>query len=62
MSSSQPVLEQTDYPSLALGHPSLSCRSVNIAGLDVKVYGLDEVKDNSLPLAAVVRPLLAAVT
>ncbi|KAK1922696.1 Alpha/Beta hydrolase protein [Papiliotrema laurentii] len=49
-----PIPESTDYPSLRLGHPTTSCTSVNIVGLDVKVYGLDEVKHSSLPLAAVI--------
>jgi hypothetical protein len=55
-----PIPESTDYPSLRLGHPTTSCTSVNIVGLDVKVYGLDEVKHSSLPLAAVVSLRLAS--
>lgn len=54
--STETIPEQTDYPSLALGYPPTSCTSVNIVGLDVKVYGLKEVGNSSLPLAAIVSP------
>jgi hypothetical protein len=47
------VLEQTDYPTLSLGHTA-SCLSVSIVGLDVKVYGLEEIKGSTKPIAALV--------
>ena len=52
--SSVPILEATDYPALSLGYADASCISVDIVGLDVKVYGLKEVESSTLPLAAVV--------
>jgi len=48
------IPETTDYPSLSLGYSNASCTTVNIVGLDVKVYGLEETRSSSLPLAAVV--------
>jgi len=47
-------LEETHYPSLTLGHPHSSCKDISIVGLDLKIYGLDEIKGNKLPIAAVV--------
>lgn len=52
--SSQTIPETTDYPALSLGYAASSCTSVNIVGLDVKVYGLEEAKSSLLPLAAIV--------
>lgn len=52
--SSVAIPENTDYPTLNLGYNETSCQTVNIVGLDVKVYGLEEVQSSSLPLAAVV--------
>jgi len=46
--------ETTDYPSLALEHASFSCTDVHIVGLQLKVYGLEEIKGSNLPIAAVV--------
>ncbi len=48
------VLKQTIYPSLALGHPHVLSTEVSIVGLDLRVYGLEEIKDSKLPIAAVV--------
>ena len=52
--SSVPILEATDYPGLSLGYADASFISVDIVGLDVKLYGLKEVESSTLPLAAVV--------
>ncbi|KAL7421065.1 hypothetical protein Q5752_003949 [Cryptotrichosporon argae] len=43
-----------DYPSLNLGHPAVSETDVSIVGLDLKVYGLDEIRGSTLPLAVVI--------
>ena len=48
------VLKQTIYPSLALGHPHVLSTEVSIVGLDLRVYGLEEIMDSKLPIAAVV--------
>ena len=49
------IPEHTDYPTLTLGHHATSCSIVHIVGLEVHVYGLEEIKGSSLPVAAVVR-------
>ncbi|CAD6572983.1 MAG: hypothetical protein TREMPRED_000703 [Tremellales sp. Tagirdzhanova-0007] len=49
-----PIPEHTHYPTLTLSHSDVSCKDVSIVGLDVKVYGLEEIKHNSLPIAAVI--------
>lgn len=52
------ALEQTHYPSLGEGHPVTSCTDISIVGLEIKVYGLEEIKHSSLPIAAVVHSSL----
>ena len=49
------IPEHTDYPTLTLGHHATSCSIVHIVGLEVHVYGLEEIKGSNLPVAAVVR-------
>jgi hypothetical protein len=56
------IPEHTDYPTLTLGHPATSCSIVNIVGLEVHVYGLQEIKGSSLPIAAVVRSISHTLT
>lgn len=53
----KPIPVDTDYPTLDLGHPHASCKDVSIVGLNVKIYGLEEIKHSSLPIAAVVREI-----
>jgi len=43
-----------DFPSLNLGHKPCSKKQVTIVDLDTYVYGLEEIKGNSRPVAAVV--------
>ena len=42
------------FMALSLGHLGSSCKQVSIAGLELKVFGLEEIKDSSLPIACVV--------
>ncbi|ORY33053.1 hypothetical protein BCR39DRAFT_520946 [Naematelia encephala] len=44
----------TDYASLNMGHPATSCRLVLLAGFQVKVYGLDEIRSSDLPIACII--------
>lgn len=48
-----PRLEQTDYDSLAMGH-DFSVKEVSIVGLELQVFGLEEIKDSRKPIVAVV--------
>ena len=43
-----------DESKEALGHPEVSIQELNIAGLQTRVFGLEEIKDSSLPIAVVV--------
>ena len=51
------VITTTDYPSLQCGYPSSSKTEISIVGLELRVFGLDEIRQNGsgLPVAAVVR-------
>jgi hypothetical protein len=49
------VLDRSDYPSLSCGFPQASCISVPIVGMRVLVYGLEEIRDSSRPITALVR-------
>lgn len=48
-----PRLELTDYDSLAMGH-DFSMKEVSILGLDLQVFGLEEIRDSEKPIVAVV--------
>lgn len=45
----------TDYPSLSCGHPNSSRTTIIIVGLEVVVFGLEEIRQSNLPIAVVVR-------
>lgn len=49
-----PTAHVMDYPALDLGNKTCSKTPVSIVDLDVFVWGLDEIKDSKLPIAAVV--------
>lgn len=49
-----PPIEFTDYPSLAMGH-EFSKTDLSIVGLDLQVFGLEEIKDSQKPIVALVR-------
>jgi hypothetical protein len=48
-----PPLEKTDYPSLSMDH-SFSRTVVSIVGLEVQVYGLEEIRDSTKAIVALV--------
>ena len=48
------IPEITDYPTLTLGHIHSSCTDLHIVGLELKIYGLDEIRDSELPISVVV--------
>jgi hypothetical protein len=48
-------ITRTDYPALAEGYPSATRTELSIVGLDLSVWGLNEVKGSKLPIACVVR-------
>ena len=50
-----PPIELTDYPSLAMGH-DFSKTDISIVGLDLQIFGLEEIKDSQKPIVALVRP------
>nr|XP_031861474.1 uncharacterized protein CI109_003078 [Kwoniella shandongensis]KAA5528546.1 hypothetical protein CI109_003078 [Kwoniella shandongensis] len=47
------MAERSSSPR-ALGHPEVSEKDLSIVGLDLKVYGLDEIKDSKLPVAVLI--------
>jgi hypothetical protein len=49
-----PPIEKTDYPALDMGH-SFSRTDISIVGLEVQVYGLEEIKGSSKPIVGLVR-------
>ncbi|RXK38455.1 hypothetical protein M231_04220 [Tremella mesenterica] len=49
-----PILDQTDYSTLSLGHPPVSRKELHIVGLELRVYGLEEIKDSNLPIACII--------
>jgi endo-1,4-beta-mannosidase len=53
MTAKMPRMERSDYPSLDMGH-SFSRKDVSIVGLDVQVYGLEEVKESTKPIVGLV--------
>lgn len=56
------VLDKTEYSDLALGHPPCSCKTVEMVGLKVHVFGLEEIQGSQLPIACVVGlPLMLRV-
>ena len=48
------VITFTDYPTLQCGHPSSSKTEISIVGLELRVFGLDEIRESKLPVAVVV--------
>ncbi len=44
---------------LDCGHPMTSCTPVSIVGLDLKVFGLEEIKESKKPLVVLVRFFLS---
>jgi hypothetical protein len=57
MTARMPRLEKTDYPSLDMGH-SFSRTEVSIVGLEVQVYGLEEIRGSSKPIIGLVSRVL----
>nr|ODO03828.1 hypothetical protein L204_00167 [Cryptococcus depauperatus CBS 7855] len=53
-SSGARILQKTDYPSLAKDYPEPSVRDVNIVGLELKVYGLEEIRTSDRPLVVMI--------
>lgn len=47
-------VEHTDYPSLDLGHASSSRTDVSIMGLELQVWGLEEIEQSKRPLGVMV--------
>jgi len=54
MTARMPPIEKTDYPALDMGH-SFSRTDISIVGLDVQVYGLEEIKGSNKPIVGLVR-------
>jgi hypothetical protein len=54
MTARMPPIEKTDYPSLDMGH-SFSRTDISIVGLEVQVYGLEEIKGSNKPIVGLVR-------
>lgn len=54
MTARMPPIEKTDYPALDMGH-SFSRTDISIVGLEVQVYGLEEIKGSSKPIVGLVR-------
>lgn len=52
----QNPLHTMDFPSLDLGHPACSQRTVDLGDMEVYVFGLDEIAGSNKDVAAVVRP------
>jgi hypothetical protein len=50
-----PPIDRTDYPSLAMGH-DFSKTDLSIVGLDIQVFGLEEIKESTKPIVALVCP------
>ena len=55
-SNRMPPIDITDYPALAMGH-DFSKTEVSIVGLDLQVFGLDEIRESKKPIVALVCPL-----
>jgi hypothetical protein len=56
MTARMPPIEKTDYPALDMGH-SFSRTDISIVGLEVQVYGLEEIKGSSKPIVGLVSSL-----
>jgi hypothetical protein len=54
MTARMPPIEKTDYPALDMGH-SFSRTDISIVGLEVQVYGLEEIKGSNKPIVGLVR-------
>ena len=54
MTARMPPIEKTDYPALDMGH-SFSRTDISIVGLEVQVYGLEEIKKSNKPIVGLVR-------
>ena len=54
MTARMPPIEKTDYPALDMGH-SFSRTDISIVGLEVQVYGLEEIKRSNKPIVGLVR-------
>jgi len=52
-----PPIEKTEYPALDMGH-SFSRTEISIVGLELQVYGLEEIKGSNKPIVGLVRPSL----
>lgn len=57
MTARMPPIEKTEYPALDMGH-SFSRTEISIVGLEVQVYGLEEIKGSNKPIVGLVRPSL----
>lgn len=51
--SKMPPIEKTDYPSLSMGH-EFSMTPLSIVGLDLQVFGLEEIRQSTKPIVALV--------
>jgi hypothetical protein len=60
MTARMPPIEKTDYPALDMGH-SFSRTDISIVGLEVQVYGLEEIKGSSKPIVGLVRFLSSSL-
>jgi hypothetical protein len=56
MTARMPPIEKTDYPALDMGH-SFSRTDISIVGLEVQVYGLEEIKGSNKPIVGLVSSL-----
>lgn len=52
-----PEVHVMDYPTLNLGYPTASRKTVQIVDLDVHIWGLEEIAQSKLPIAVVVSAL-----
>ena len=54
--ANMPSTSVTQHDSMDLGYPHVSVIDISIVGLQLKIYGLEEIKGSNLPVAAVVGP------
>lgn len=55
MTGKMPPIEKTEYPSLDMGH-SFSRTEISIVGLNIQVYGLEEIRGSKKPIIGLVSP------
>ncbi|KAK4689374.1 hypothetical protein P7C73_g716, partial [Tremellales sp. Uapishka_1] len=54
MTTQQAVNHEFSYTALTCGYPAVSHTTCNIVGLEVDVYGLDEIRSSPLPLGILI--------